>query len=437
MYFGHDSFQGLPGVDAKSGPDLSVDNIMQTSHDKKGQGGEKKEQKDAKDAKDDKKKPKKDDDDFSSKSSEQRFILKLATLNMPPTIEVDEEEMKKPHSDVTLGGESYILDLARQRETRKRDLQEEALEDALLMYKKKLKEGSEETDELFLTMVVEAQNILTEEYEPIWEAKDTYLEQALQYELERRTKESVMTIDVQDEANARGSKGQRITAYIAKGNSEEEDEDDEDEDQYACHEEYDEEYENDEEEEYENDEEEEYENDEEGKDNQEKPDANDDEDNGDSGDDNDDQENNEPTVEGSERISDKSLETIDLAGNDEGLENGKVENVKKESGGGGLFSSLFGRKKQDNDAGNDSKTTDGTAPAKSSDEQPQAGGDDSGNDLKAMEEGTGDKKSNNNHDVEEPIQIAQQKKFTRLIIVGIIVFFLFDAALLVLLFLKD
>lgn len=99
------------------------------------------------------------------------------------------EEHQTNVSSLSLGDQSYIMDLANQKEYREERRQEEALEDALDLYKAALSEGAPKSVEFFKTILGQVLSELNEEYHEKDRLQDEWLEAALQEEIERHERE--------------------------------------------------------------------------------------------------------------------------------------------------------------------------------------------------------------------------------------------------------
>lgn len=93
-------------------------------------------------------------------------------------------------STLSLGDQSYILDLANQKQFREEIRQEEAMEDALQLFKTAVEEGAPKSMELFKTIIAQVLKELNEENREKDRLQDEWLETALQEELERRNREN-------------------------------------------------------------------------------------------------------------------------------------------------------------------------------------------------------------------------------------------------------
>lgn len=101
-------------------------------------------------------------------------------------------------SEISVGNASYILDLAQQKESRKTDRQEEALEEALELYGTWLTEGKNDDQNIFLMILHEVKKEQKEKYKEADKRHTELLDAALDDELKRR--EQVKNEDQEEEA---------------------------------------------------------------------------------------------------------------------------------------------------------------------------------------------------------------------------------------------
>jgi len=94
-------------------------------------------------------------------------------------------------SILSLGDQSYVLDLANQRQFREERRREEAMEDALELFKLAVEEGAPKSVELFKTIMEQVLNELNEENRGKDRLQDEWLEAALQEEAERQKRDSL------------------------------------------------------------------------------------------------------------------------------------------------------------------------------------------------------------------------------------------------------
>jgi len=96
-------------------------------------------------------------------------------------------------SMLSLGDQSYIHDLANQKQYREERRQEEALEEALELFKVAVDKGAPKTEELFQAIMEQVVRELNEENKEKDRLQDEWLEEALQEELERQRGELSMS----------------------------------------------------------------------------------------------------------------------------------------------------------------------------------------------------------------------------------------------------
>lgn len=98
----------------------------------------------------------------------------------------EQTEKEENLSQLTLGDQSYIMDLSNQKHFREARREEEALEEALELYKAAVEDGAPKTKELFKLFMVKVLQELEEEYREKDRLQDEWLDAALQEEIERR-----------------------------------------------------------------------------------------------------------------------------------------------------------------------------------------------------------------------------------------------------------
>jgi hypothetical protein len=145
----------------------------------------------------------KDDGEMTSKSAQEKLDEHLEEMGIQKIIIADEDHEHNRLSSLSLGNKSYILDLAHQKENREKDLKEEALENALELYKTAMEAGSPESDKLFLMIFIEVQKELEESHQDHYRKQEERLEEALQDELKIRQEEQAS----QDELKTRQEEG--------------------------------------------------------------------------------------------------------------------------------------------------------------------------------------------------------------------------------------
>ncbi|OEU17722.1 hypothetical protein FRACYDRAFT_238149 [Fragilariopsis cylindrus CCMP1102] len=102
----------------------------------------------------------------------------------------NDDDGKTTVSEMSFSEASYILDLAQQKESREKDRQEEALEEALELYRTWLMEGKNDDKNIFLMILSEVKKERKEEYEEYDKKHDSLLNVALDSELKRRESET-------------------------------------------------------------------------------------------------------------------------------------------------------------------------------------------------------------------------------------------------------
>ncbi len=131
-----------------------------------------------------------DDDELSATSAEKNMIgEELSKVGISMFFETnDDEGSLGALSDLSTGNQSYILDLATQKENREKYLKEETFEEALILYKEARKAGHG-SEAFFLMIVAEVQKKLQVSKEEFFKIQDKRLDQALDDELLRRQHE--------------------------------------------------------------------------------------------------------------------------------------------------------------------------------------------------------------------------------------------------------
>jgi len=122
----------------------------------------------------------------------QRFYKNLKKMGIKKEIIIDHDQCdddndgKTTVSEMSFSEASYILDLAQQKESREKDRQEEALEEALELYRTWLLEGKNDDKNIFLMILDEMKKERKEEYEEIDRKHDALFNEALDAEIKRR-----------------------------------------------------------------------------------------------------------------------------------------------------------------------------------------------------------------------------------------------------------
>jgi len=117
-------------------------------------------------------------------------LLKKAGIKKTFTFDQDWENNSSSSevSELSIGNASYILDLAQQKETRKKDREEEALEEALDLYGTWLTEGKSDDKNIFLLILHEVKKEQKAKYKKSDKRHSALLDAALDEELKRREK---------------------------------------------------------------------------------------------------------------------------------------------------------------------------------------------------------------------------------------------------------
>merc|ERR1712176_721293 len=121
-----------------------------------------------------------------------RFYKSLKKAGIKKTFSFDREwedsSTSSEVSEISIGNASYILDLAQQKETRKKDREEEALEEALELYGTWLTEGKTDDKNIFLMILHEVKKEQKAKYKKADKRQAALLDAALDEELKRREK---------------------------------------------------------------------------------------------------------------------------------------------------------------------------------------------------------------------------------------------------------
>ena len=118
------------------------------------------------------------------------FQKDLEGKGIKPTIIVDGDWQSRSNiSMVSMSDASYILDLAQQKQFRGKERQEEALEEAFLLYKTALAEGADDDEQMFFMLLNEVKKELDEKYKERDRKNDRDLDRALEAEVLRRERE--------------------------------------------------------------------------------------------------------------------------------------------------------------------------------------------------------------------------------------------------------
>ena len=121
-----------------------------------------------------------------------RFYKSLKKAGIKKTFTFDQDwentSSNSEVSELSTGNASYILDLAQQKETRKKDREEEALEEALELYGTWLTEGKSDDKNIFLMILHEVKKEQKAKYKKADKRHSALLDAALDEELKRREK---------------------------------------------------------------------------------------------------------------------------------------------------------------------------------------------------------------------------------------------------------
>ncbi|KAL3914929.1 MAG: hypothetical protein SGILL_005881 [Bacillariaceae sp.] len=118
------------------------------------------------------------------------FQQHLGEAGIKPTIVVDGNWQSRSNiSMVSMSDASYILDLAQQKQFRGKERQEEALEEAFILYKTALGEGADDDEQMFFMLLNEVKKELDEKYKEKDRKNDRDLDRALEAEMLRRERQ--------------------------------------------------------------------------------------------------------------------------------------------------------------------------------------------------------------------------------------------------------
>ena len=119
-----------------------------------------------------------------------QFYKKLKKVGIKKTLAIDEDWTNSSAcsgvSELSSGNASYILDLAQQKESRKKDREEAALEEALELYGTWLTEGKNDDKNIFLMILQEVKKEQKAKYRKADKRHAALLNAALDEELKRR-----------------------------------------------------------------------------------------------------------------------------------------------------------------------------------------------------------------------------------------------------------
>ena len=100
---------------------------------------------------------------------------------MPEITVVDdfEDDNTAAMSTMSLGGESYLLDLAAQKQNRDMELKQEALEESFVLYHKAIQAGFHDSKDTFFQILEHTEDKLQEKYQDHFDKQDQRLEEAV------------------------------------------------------------------------------------------------------------------------------------------------------------------------------------------------------------------------------------------------------------------
>ena len=128
--------------------------------------------------------------EYEDPHERRQFYKKLKKVGIKKAFEFEDDwesnSQNSNVSDISVGNASYILDLAQQTESRKKDRGEEALEEALELYGTWLTEGKSDDKNIFLMILHEVKKEQKAKYKKRDKKQAALLNQALDDELKRR-----------------------------------------------------------------------------------------------------------------------------------------------------------------------------------------------------------------------------------------------------------
>lgn len=158
-------------------------------------------------------------DDVNSATSAEKLALAkdLSNQGIGLFVDVDVDDASLGNmSELSTSNQSYILDLAMQKESRDKNLKEEALEEALILFKQARKAGHG-SEAFFLIIVAEVQKKLEESKAELFRLQDERLNQALDEELKRQKEEC--NLSGSSLRSGKGGRQQRVSVYMEKEKS--------------------------------------------------------------------------------------------------------------------------------------------------------------------------------------------------------------------------
>ena len=127
-------------------------------------------------------------DEFTAEDEEGKLTETLSKQGIRLIIEIEEDdESTGAMSDLSLSNQSYILDLALQKQAREQNLKEESLEEAFVLYSDAKKKGHR-GEGFFLMLLAEVQAKKRASKAEFYKTQDERLDKALDDELERQSR---------------------------------------------------------------------------------------------------------------------------------------------------------------------------------------------------------------------------------------------------------
>lgn len=159
-----------------------------------------------------------DDEERSMTSTEEKILAdELGNQGISLFVEIDDGDASLGDlSELSTSNQSYILDLATQKENREKYLKEEILEESLVLYKEARKAGHG-SEAFFLMIVSEVQKKFEVSKSEFFRIQDERLDQALDEELLRRQQE--LNSSSGTLRSGKGGRQERVDNFIEKEKS--------------------------------------------------------------------------------------------------------------------------------------------------------------------------------------------------------------------------
>lgn len=158
------------------------------------------------------------DGEIEDPTERHQFYKKLKKAGIKKTFVIrDDWETNSNNSavsEISVGNASYILDLAQQKESRKKDREEEALEEALELYGTWLTEGKNDDKNIFLMILHEVKKEQKAKYKKLDKKHEALLNAALDDELKRREQVKQEGKEEEERAKAEEVKKKEAQAKI-------------------------------------------------------------------------------------------------------------------------------------------------------------------------------------------------------------------------------